>query len=256
MSFNKMLRDLKHEGPVTSRLTLWLGQHSELVLSDEHADLLRANVVATPRVRSASFSSSSRGSCERAQVFGYLGLPQAGRMNPQLQLIFLDGHWRHHRWQMLLLTAGILTRVETPWSRDDLRLKGSLDGVNDEEKWGFELKGISPFGYKAVQIVPKYEHLLQIHTYMLGTGLDLFSLVYENKATQEWTEHVITKDEKVMSDVMDELQTLNEAIDQQELPGMLTECMEATRHDCPYRETCSGLSWDQAVNLTKRDASS
>lgn len=250
--YRALVRTAKSKGGllVTPRLEEWLFHHSHLLLDNERAEILKALTTAVPRNRSASFSSSSRGSCFRQQVFSYLGVPQRGEIDPALHAIFIDGTWRHIRWQMLLLMAGILTDIEVPFHRPEIRLRGSLDGANTPEKWGFELKGTSDseivFGYKgAIE-----QHILQVHTYFLGRPeLERFVLLYEDKKYQTWKETVITPDPKAMRAVRDEMEYLNWSVDERKLPPVLEECKNGKGlvfTKCPYRDICRGCDYDEA----------
>ena len=55
-------------------------------------------------------------------MFQYIGVPVMSRGDSRLHSIFIDGTWRHIRWQMMLLEAGILTDIEVPFHDDELRL--------------------------------------------------------------------------------------------------------------------------------------
>ena len=127
-------------------------------------------------------------------------------VDPGLHAIFIDGTWRHLRWQMLLLTAGILTDIEVPFHRPDMRLRGSLDGQNADEAWGFELKGTSDTEIVVGRKEPIPYHILQVHTYFIGKPeLERFSLIYEDKRYQSWKEIVVERDPAVLGIVRDEL---------------------------------------------------
>lgn len=265
--YSKLIKSLNATNQlVTPRLEKWLFNNSHLLVSDEHADILKQTVTAVPRNRSASFSSSSRGQCHRKQVFGYLGVPSTSEVEPGLHAIFIDGTWRHLRWQMLLLTAGILTDIEVPFHRSDLRLRGSLDGQNADEAWGFELKGTSDSEIVYGKKPPIPYHILQVHTYFLGKPeLERFSLIYEDKRYQTWKEIVVERDPKILGIVRDELVYLNWCIDQRKLPDVLEECRHGegiTFKKCQYRSICLGCDFDQAeaagtvvANPRKRSAS-
>ncbi|CAB5220299.1 hypothetical protein UFOVP238_19 [uncultured Caudovirales phage] len=246
MSLKNLIKAIKSDQRISPAVQTWFSQNQELVLSKHTASLIAEQMVKVPRDRSASFSSSSRGDCHRKQVFGYLGAPTSASIDTKLRNIFLDGHWRHHRWQALLLHLGVLTHIESPWEIPELRLKGSLDGVNAEQEWGFELKGINDNGYKNVlHNGPLHKHLLQIHTYMVGTGMDEFALVYENKNTNDFVEFTVHKDDDIMGQVMDELGLLNDSVDTKTLPPMLIQCQETPDYQCAYREHCpkAGARW-------------
>lgn len=260
MKLGKLGDSIKKRGEpllITPRLDDWLSQNDNLTLDEENADLLKSLTMTKPRDRSKSFSSSSRGKCKRYQVFQFLGAPKQKSFNTTLANLFNDGTWRHLRWQMTLMTAGILTDVETPFNRPELRVRGSLDGINWKEQWGFELKGINPYGYTGVaKEGARHDHLLQIHTYFLGVPeLDKFSLVYENKATQEWSEKIIHRDKNLMKAVEDEIDELNIAVNDRKLPHMIAECKSGTSKtfkDCEYSSICPHVNYEETEALANQ----
>jgi len=139
------------------------------------------------------------------------------------------------RWQMMGLDAGIFTHVEVPYAKPEYRLTVSVDAVNEDEGWLFELKGSrTMFGE------PPMPHLLQIHTYFLATGMKRAVYVVEHKATQEWREWVIDVDPALYRVVLDELRALNHAVDERKLPKVLDECKskQGCFKDCPYATKC------------------
>lgn len=235
---------------VTPRLELWLMRNSHLLVSEINAEILKTVVTTKPRDRSNAFSSSTRGSCHRAQMFQYLGVPSAGEIDPGLHAIFIDGTWRHLRWQMLLLEAGILTDIEVPFYNEEYRLKGSLDGTNEEEGWGFELKGTSNSSVVSGAAPPFPYHELQIHTYFVGRpDLQKFVLLYEDKRYQSWREVIVERDPKIMRAVHDELEYLNACVDDRVLPPVLTECKAGqgqTFRKCSFRDICRECDYESA----------
>jgi hypothetical protein len=244
MSLKNLLKAIKEDQRVSPRVQMWLSKGGDLTLTDNTAKLITLQTTTEPRERSGSFSSSSRGNCHRQQALGYLGAETSPRVDTKLQNIFLDGHWRHLRWQALLLEIGVLTHMEVPWDMPHYRLKGTLDGVNINEGWGFELKGANDNSYKGVvRNGPMHSHLMQIHTYMLGTGLKEFALIYENKNTNEFTEFTIHEDDEIMAEVIDELVLLNDGVSDKELPPMLTECQITPDYQCRYRDVCPSAVW-------------
>lgn len=243
---------------ITPRLDEWLAQHDGITLDEKNAELLKTLTTTQPRDRSKSFSSSSRGKCKRFQVFQYLGAPKQQKFNTTLTNLFNDGTWRHLRWQMMLLSANILTDVEVPFNRPELRVRGSLDGINWLENWGFELKGTNQWGYSGVaKDGPMHDHLLQIHTYFLGIPeLDKFALVYESKNTNEWNEIIVHKDPNVMTAVENEIDELNTAVDDRKLPPMIPECRSGTSKtfkDCPYSKICAGVNYEDTEALAHQE---
>lgn len=250
-SLNRTIRGarLYKDQLVTHRLNMFLMNTPNLIVDEWIADLIKREITKQPRIRSGSFSSSAAGTCQRKQIFQYQGIDPGGVVSPQLQNIFHDGTWRHLRWQAMLLQAGILSEIEFPLVWDAMRSRGTMDGVgivpddHPKEEWrglefGFELKGVNSYGYKyAVENGVKEDHLNQVHRYFLSGGFDLFTIIYEDKNTQEWTEWVVTPDQERLEAQRQELVALNGYVDQQVLPPMLESCAKQKGNDwkwCPF----------------------
>ena len=233
---------------ITPRLINWLGQHGDDATPLWVMERILEVATTPPRDRRFSFSSSSAGYCQRRQVYEYFGIRPDGRPSAQLTNLFNDGKWRHLRWQAMLLSAGILDGIEFPLDWPAKRSKGSMDGhgvvpdshpVHGGREFGFELKGINPYGYAAVikRDAPEEKHLDQVHRYFLSGGHDVFVIVYEDKATQNWKEFVIEEEPLRLAQQQQELDDLNAAIDAHRLPSRLPSCeaqMGPVFHDCPF----------------------
>lgn len=200
MSLVKAIRNIKRRQDliITPRLELWLEIDGGSMgfgddqTYDEVVRLFRAS--QRNAQRSQRFGASSRGSCHRKQVYGYLGMRQAQWIDAHLQNIFNDGTWRHVRWQMMGLAAGVFTHVEFQYSLPDWRLGLSMDAINYNEEWVFELKGTG----SNINAMAKPEHipphhLLQIHTYLFATGWDRAVYVAEAKQSNHWSEIVVPR---------------------------------------------------------------
>jgi hypothetical protein len=248
---------------VLPRYLRYLAKHGDepLIEAGSRAEsLILEQLTATPRDRTQSFSASSAGYCERAQVFGFYGA-EAPSPDPQLAAIFNDGKWRHIRWQALLLTAEILDDIEEALRWNRMLQRGTMDGIGhvpDDhyrkdwrgKQFGFELKGVNAFQFDAhKKNGPTEKHLKQIHRYFLISGLELFSVVYENKSTQEPYEWVIEPDPVRMDEERQEVANLKEAIDTQTLPPMLPECVahKATWKKCNYGGPDGVCSFAQTI---------
>ncbi len=226
---------------ITPRIERWLIQHPGGVVLDEDAlDLLRqiGEQAKVNDVRSARFGASSRGTCHRQQVFAFLGMPTEGMRDPTLQNIFNDGTFRHLRWQLMGMQAGVFTHVEYPIEIPHLRVRTALDGLNADDQWFFELKGAANWTSNLEGVPDK--HLLQIHTCMIATGWDMCVYVMEDKRTQQWREMIVRRDPRIMNQVKKELAILNEAVEARRLPRILPECQakKGAYTSCPYRQHC------------------
>ena len=219
---------------VTQEAVEWLGLHNNMEypdwVVDRIADEMRSDANS---VRTGRFGASSRGDCLRAQVFSYIGFPSAPRFDYQLHNIFHDGHWRHMRWQAMLLTMGRLTDIEKRYSKGHFGI--SMDGVNEEEGWLFELKG----AHTIPREIPE-KHLMQIHTYFEVSGMDTCCYLVEDKRTQDWREWVVTPMDNYTQAVREEMDSLDKAIETETLPEILPACHGGggPSKRCPYAKDC------------------
>lgn len=273
MSLKQIIRAHKQSDLIiTPKLQAFLMNNPQLYYDESIGDFIRDTITTQPRFRSGSFSASSAGMCQRRQVFGYLGIDPGGNNGFQLQNIFEDGKWRHLRWQAILLQAGLLDKAEVPLDWPKMRSKGSMDGqgtVPDDHpnvawrgaEYVWELKGVSPYVYDSyIQQGGKPEHKKQVHRYLLASGLDLAIIMYENKATQIWHEWVIEPDPVLLQEQQDELDSLNAAVTNEQLPPMLPECQMKKGKEygqCPYgKDTgiCAAMKdeWPVPVMITKK----
>lgn len=238
---NKMIKDIKTKSTLGMRVTLWLSKNDEIrPVTEEGRQLLRDLIDKKPRNRAGSFSASSSGVCQRRQMFNYLGVEPDEDTSAGLRAIFHDGHFRHLRWQIMLLNAGVIDVVEKRFSHPEFLLTGSVDGMNTKEGWIFELKGTSQFSnIQRNGVMPG--HLRQIHAYFLLTGLDDAVLVYENKQNQTFEEFNVHKSPDIEDDVLYEYESLTNHVFNGTWPEMLHLCKTQEGDDyknCPYTESC------------------
>jgi CRISPR/Cas system-associated exonuclease Cas4 (RecB family) len=242
-NLKNLVRVASEKSRVTPKLTGWLANHSEgVVVTDEMGEELLKKLTAAGGSRAYAFHPSQMYQCKRRQVFDYHDVPSVRSFNPQLQNIFNDGTWRHIRWQIMLMNAGILTDVEVSVDMPKYRLQGSMDGIHEttKEKWMFELKGTSQF--KTIENSGVTEaHKKQVQAYLLATGYDLAVVIYEDKSVQKWKEFEVQRDENTIKEIVEILEELNLSIDNDELPEVLNECKQgkgATFNACPYGSIC------------------
>lgn len=197
--------------------------------------------------RSGRFGASSRGTCLRAQVWTYLGMPSRKVQDVELSNLFNDGKYRHLRWQVMGMQSGALTDVELGISDPSFRVTTSLDGVNDKEGFLFELKG----DRRPTRMMDKVgavdeKHRLQIHTMFLVSGYNRASYIVEDKLSQVWREVVVDEDKAIMRQVVEELDTLNEHVEQRQMPEPLAACKvkEGPYKSCPFAAPCI-KRWNQ-----------
>lgn len=247
----KLINATNNGWRVTTPLYQWLssqGDNSATV--PPHMLSVLKKLTATRTVsRSGSFHPSQLHHCEREQVFGFLNVPvKAKVLTPETQNLFNDGTWRHIRWQLMLLQAGIVTDVEVPVRVPGYRLTGSMDAINDAEHWMLELKGTSQFQQVALYgAMP--QHIRQVHGYLCGRpDLQEVVILYEDKSTNHWHEVIVPRRRTLIKEVEGILSELNEAIDHKKLPPVLPECQrgEGQYRTCPFAYACKQVSYAEA----------
>lgn len=233
-------RALNADKIITPRLDAWLVTNDGIVLTPDLAnDMVTLMTGPGGGDRTNAFHASSSDLCLRRQMFTFLDLPGAKKMyDSSLQNKFNNGHWVHMRWQAMLMTAGILDEIEVKVEVPEFRFVGHMDGIGTDDKgrFGFELKG-----WSALVDQPKDYHIRQIQSYMMASGLDRFSLIYEHKSSQDWREFIVKRDEGIIAEIVDDLSQLNARYEAGLFPDMLSMC-KRERGDvfktCPYRDVC------------------
>lgn len=228
---------------VTPHHEKWLKEHDDLEYTQEALDFAAGQLSAVGRDRRGSFSASGLGSCPRSQQITFLGLPKNSLRPRQLQVAH-NGTFMHLRWQMAGISAGWLAEPEVPIPDNIYGLKGTMDGVLLGGE-GLELKSCNVNAYSGIRSFgPKTEHLFQVYTYMLATGISVFSLIYENKDTQDWEEFVIERDEAMIERVKEKAEGLWDKTYTKQLFPMIEKCeyKEGWQYDwCTNRVSCMGM---------------
>lgn len=230
---------------VTPRHEQWLATNHNPVYSPKVLDFVQSQLSEKQRERRYTISASSLGSCKRAQVLRFVGSPGKDTFATTTISIFHQGAWTHLKWQAAGLSAGWLAQAEIVCQIPDLNLTGTIDGLLDT-KQGWEFKTANPRSYRQILAAnkPKPEHLLQTHGYMMATGIRTWSVVYEDKGTQDWKEYVVEYDDEIAQAVRSELEQINDHASARTLPPMLEPCTRgegSTFRQCPFKDTCPAM---------------
>lgn len=257
MALGKTLKNLtrKSDMLVTPGVMDFLRKNPEgMILNDEGTDLadetktLILDIMQKAWVgnsdRSGRFGASSRGTCHRAQMWVYLGMPSRKIIEPETLNLFNDGKFRHLKWQVMGMQAGVFTHAEYPLTLKKYRMTSSVDALNSEQKFLFELKGdrymarLMDGAEDPDSVVSK--HMLQVHSMFLMTGWEKCSYVMEDKATNDFRERIITRDPVLIKQVKTEMEQLNEHVEYRSLPEPLEACKskEGPYRTCPFAAPC------------------
>lgn len=226
---------------VSPKVEAFLREHKDGARWDEGTYALIREITEAWKAntsREGRFGASGRGKCLRRQIFSYLGLPTPKLLTPETLNLFNDGKWRHLKWQVMAMESEAITHVEHVYASKKWRVAGRMDGLNSYDSFGLEIKG-DRLSSRALDGVP-HDHELQIHTMMLATGWDTFVYIIEDKSTNDWREIIVRRDPKIIEEVKQELEVLNEHVEYQTLPIPLPACQkkEGPYRSCPYAKQC------------------
>lgn len=228
---------------VTDRHEDWLKSHANLSYTPDALAFAARELSTGDRDRRFGFSASSLGSCPRAQQLTFLGV-ERNTLRPRQHQVAHNGNFMHLRWQMAGISAGWLAEPEVPIPENKFGLSGTMDGVLDTGQ-GLELKSCNAHAFSGVNSFgPKTEHLFQVHTYMLATNINVFSLIYENKDTQFWKEFVVERNEGLIAKVKELALMLNARTNAHELFPILDKCEveEGWQYEwCDKRVACKAM---------------
>lgn len=206
-----------------------------------------AELVKQPRDRRRSFSASQAGYCKRRQELAFIGVGKPVLPDPRGVRIFNNGTFVHLRWQLGLLSAGIIDGIEVTADLNDGLFRATMDGVGKAKRGRFkgtrfiwEHKGRMSFSYAAQERsgTPDPKTRKQVAMQMYLTDYEVASVTNENKDTQAVTEFVIERNDEEIKDAKQELKELATAIDRQTLHPMLPECVKRNAsgefYKCPF----------------------
>ena len=192
--------------------------------------------------RPGRFSPSAMGECPRRILLGFAG---ADQQQPAIdnQEMMDHGSWTHLKWQAEGLTMGYMTEAEAWVHNEDLLCGGSMDAVLHDGSI-FELKSAGWSIYRDIVVVdtwPKWNNLLQLHTYYILFDALWGSLVMENRSGGQFHEFRVPRDAKIEAEVLRRLSSYKAYAEEDDLPPVLTDCAKR-RGDvykrCPYRDIC------------------
>lgn len=257
---NRLVRNLKERGedPFTPLLDAYL-----LDRNKPGKKRLRQYVIdMEPRPRPAGrFSPSSIGGCRRAAAFKFLGVRGRVRIDPEVELVFQDGDWRHHQFQAMAydmeLVLGKRTfRVvskEADVSIPELFVAGNSDNVFkiNGKRYVVDWKGINSYGFQALtrDDEPKEPHERQLMTYEKAMGIPRGLLVYQNKDNQKTRVYPVNFDNSKWLLIQHWIEEVIDLIQRKKLPPIPEDCVQGNYlyEKCPYSRICYGRDDDRTI---------
>lgn len=207
------------------------------------------------------FSPSSIGGCMRRAAFVFVGMSGQRRIDPDLEMIFEDGKWRHHRYQAMFLDMqSVLGRkafkvhsIEETVAIPSLHVSGSLDALVEIEKQKIvvDFKGANEWSWKYIHDNqrPKEEHRWQLMTYMRARKIKRGVLLYENKGSQERQCFYFDFSGDDWAEIKEWVVEVTLFMDRRDLPPRHADCSNGLYMGgkCPFRKHCWGDATDDEV---------
>lgn len=202
-------------------------------------------------------SPSALCGCERQAALKFLGVEGRKRVDADTELIFMDGHWRHHKWDYMFLDMQAMfpKRIKVLSYEDNIKLPhlfiaGSLDiyvAIKIDGKWVryvIDFKGANNWAFQYVHRnhAPKPEHLLQVLPYMRSKKCRKGAVIYDSKERNHYYIFTFDFDQKEWERVKDWADRVLDQLERNVLPRTHPECKSGNfwGDRCPYRGICYG----------------
>lgn len=212
-----------------------------------------------PRLRPGGrFSPSSIGGCRRQSIFKYLGVRGRKRTDLDLELLFEDGVWRHHKWQAIFRDMeAVLGRdrfrvvsFEGRHELPELYIAGNSDIVVQvlvDGRWHtilVDFKGINKYGWEWLfsHDEPKEEHVKQVLTYGKMAGRKKLAVMYDNKDNSQIRIYPVAFEQALWQEVQEWVEECILDMESERLPPMHPDCESGNFlwAKCPYARVCYG----------------
>jgi len=218
-----------------------------------------------PRERTPGrLSPSSVCGCERQAAMKFIGMQGRKKMDPQTELIFEDGNWRHHKWQYMFSDMAVLfprkfrlIGVEMPIRYDDLKVAGHLDAhieiysQGEWHEWIVDFKGANTWAYESVfkNHEAKAEHLLQLACYMKARGVRKGMLLYDSKNSNDYIIYTLTLTKKKWLTIKSWCENVVTQMDRKQLPPVNENCHNGNFlfGRCMFKDLCFGKMTPQEL---------
>lgn len=210
-------------------------------------------------------SPSSICGCKRQAALKFLGTEGQRKINPEQELIFDDGHWRHHKWGVIFLDMERVlgrdrfrvVRIERPIVIDGLMVAGHLDveiKIKVGKKWRryiVDFKGANNYMFEKSyrEHAPDPTYIRQLMTYMKARKCKRGILLYDSKDKNKFYAFHIAWDEKLWAEVQLWCEDIIEHLEEEKLPPMHEDCDKGKfmYGKCPFKGICFGPDSDRQI---------
>lgn len=247
----------EEEDPLTPLIDEYLRKRKMPKYRDRLLKTHTIDVEERPRP-GGRLSPSSLCGCERQAMLKFVGIEGTFRNDPDQELLFIDGHWRHHKWAFIFREMeSILGRhrfqvvhVEHPIVIESLYVAGHLDieiKIKVDGKWRryvVDFKGANNFSFEKTyrDQAPDPTYVKQLITYMKGRKAKRGILLYDSKDKNTLNVFMISADKLIWGEVRNWCRKVLRQIEERKLPPMHPECENGNflYNRCQYKGLCYG----------------
>jgi hypothetical protein len=199
-------------------------------------------------------SPSSVCGCQRKAAFNFLAVKGKGGIDPEQQLLFDDGNWRHHKWGAVFLDMQAVLgeavfkvkALEEPITIPSLYIAGHLDAsiTINGVPYIVDFKGINTWGFDRVfrSQEPLAPHVLQLLAYMRGKKVRNGFMLYDCKNTNRTKVYTVKFTKSAWAEVSEWCESVLSKVAKRTLPSKSPDCVAGSflYEKCPYAYLCWG----------------
>lgn len=252
----------KENDPLTPLIDEYLLKRDLPKYRKKRVPLLQIPVVDRARPM-GRLSPSSMCGCKREAIFRFAGVKGSRRrINPDMELIFEDGKWRHHKWQWMFkdMEAVLgnhrfrMIEAEGRCVYPQMYIAGHLDAliaIKIDTEWVeyvVDFKGANNWAFETVfrKGEPIDKHIYQLSTYCMMRKVDRGILLYDNKNDQRYKVFPVTFTADNYQKIKEWASEVIESMHDEELPPIDPDCKGGTflYERCRYTPLCYGSMSD------------
>ncbi len=271
---NSLVRNVKavKQSPLTPLIDEYLIKRDLPKYRDKRVAVLEIPVVDRARPM-GRLSPSSMCGCKRETIFRFVGVKGTRRrVNPDMELVFEDGKWRHHKWGWIFKDMeAVLGRnrfrvleIEGRCLHPGMYIAGHLDAMiemKEDGKWVryiVDFKGANNWAFETVFRAgkPIEKHIYQLATYCMVREVDKGILLYDNKNDQRFKAFPFDITAEQIAQVKDWVDEVSTLMQDGELPPIDPDCKGGTflYERCRYTPLCYGtMTEEELVEYAYKD---
>lgn len=247
----------EEEDPLTPLIDEYLLKRNKPKYRSRRLQEITLPLIDRPRP-GGRLSPSAICGCERQAALKFMGVEGKFRIDPDTELIFEDGHWRHHKWgTMFLDMERVLGRhrfrvlhIEFPCVIDGLYVAGHLDveiKIKVGDRWiryVVDFKGSNNYAFEQAyrDRAPHPTYVKQLLTYMKARKCKRGILLYDSKDKNKFYVFVIKANDQAWAEVRLWCKKVIRQMREGVLPERHPDCQNGNflYSRCQYRSMCWG----------------